>query len=92
MCMRYHMHMLARRVQILLDEERYRKLEAEAHERRSSVASVIRDAIDRMPTTGERARRAAAIVAILESEPVSVPDDPRELRRELDEDGPRMSS
>jgi hypothetical protein len=86
------MHMLARRVQILLDEERYRKLEDEAQERRSSVASVIRDAIDRMPTSGERARRVAAIAAILGSEPVPVPDDPRDLRRELDEDGPRMSS
>jgi hypothetical protein len=48
--------------------------------------------IDPVPAGGDRARRAAAIAAILESEPVPVPDDPRELRREFDEDGPRMSS
>jgi len=77
------MCMLDRRVQILLDEERYRRLEAEARRRRSSVASVVREAIDRL-LPSDRAERMAAGRRILEAEPMPVPD-PEELRKELDE-------
>lgn len=41
------MSMLNRRLQVLLDEKRYRRLEATARRRRVSVATVVRDAIDR---------------------------------------------
>lgn len=37
---------MTHRLQILLDEERYRRVAAEAERKRLSVAAVIRDAID----------------------------------------------
>lgn len=79
------MHMLERRVQILLDEGRYRKVENEARRRRTSVAAVIRDAIDELPTESDLERRRASLDAILAAEPMPVPSDPGDLRRELDE-------
>jgi len=48
---------LTRRTQILLDEERYRKLEERASETGRSVGSVIREAIDAMLGEDEVARR-----------------------------------
>jgi hypothetical protein len=47
-----------------------------------SVATVVRDAIDQM-TSGVETRRDA-IAGILAAEPMTVPADPAELRRELD--------
>ena len=78
------MHMLNRRVQILLDARRYEKIEAEARRRWVSVATVIRTAIDQLPAEGDWQRRRAALEAILAAEPMPVPEDPAELRRELD--------
>jgi hypothetical protein len=75
--------MLERRLQILLDTERYEKVARLARTRGISVAAVIRSAIDTLPADVER--RDAAIAAILGAEPVPVPDDPGELRAELDE-------
>jgi hypothetical protein len=75
---------LDRRLQILLDEGRYRRLAAAARERNTSVAAVIRDAIDdALPDDRERKREAAA--AILAAEPVPVPETVEELKAELDE-------
>jgi len=74
--------MMEHRFQILLDEARYRKVTREAERRGTSVASVIREAIDRLPDDLEK--RRAAIEAILAAEPVPVPDDPEDLRREID--------
>lgn len=76
------MRSLDRRVQLLLDEPRYRKLTGEARRRRVSVAAVIREAIDHLPADAER--RRAAISAVLTAEPMEVPRDPAELRREID--------
>ena len=39
--------MLNRRLRVQLDEERYQRLERAARRRRVSVATVVRDAIDR---------------------------------------------
>jgi hypothetical protein len=72
---RMRMRNLERRVHLLLDESRYRKLEVEARARRVSVAQVIRDAIDRMPSDLDRRRRA--IDALLAAPPMDVADDPR---------------
>ena len=47
-----------------------------------SVATVVRDAIDQM-TAGAETRRDA-IARVLAAEPMAVPTDPEELRRELD--------
>lgn len=76
------MRNLDRRVQLLLDGPRYRKLTGEAKRRRVSVAAVIREAIDQLPADAER--RRAAIAEVLAAEPMAVPSDPAELRRELD--------
>ncbi len=82
--MRWRMHMrnLERRVHLLLDEPRYRKVTGEAGRRHVSVASVIRETIDRLPEGADR--RRAAIAEVLAAEPMPMPIDPSELRRELD--------
>ena len=77
-----HMRNLERRVQLLLDETRYRKVAAEARRRHVSVASVIREAIDGLRTRVDE--RRAAIAEIMTAEQMSLPADPAELRRELD--------
>jgi hypothetical protein len=41
------MLMLTRRLQVLLDDAQYRRLEATARRRQVSVATVVREAIDR---------------------------------------------
>lgn len=74
--------MLDHRVQILLDAERYEKVAREAGRRGVSIAAVIRDAIDHLPVEAER--RRSAIAAILAAEPMDLPADPADLRRELD--------
>lgn len=76
--------MLDRRLQILIDDARYRRLEAVARERRLSVAAVIRDAIDAaLPADLGAKRRAAA--ALLAVEPMDVPGTVEELKAELDD-------
>ena len=74
--------MLDHRLQILLDEGRYQKLTREAQRRNTSIAALIREAIDAMQS-GQESRREA-IEAILAASPMEVPDDPRQLRQELD--------
>ena len=84
----YCMCMLDRRLQILIDDARFRRLEAVARERRLSVAAVIRDAIDAaLPVDLATKRRAAA--ALLAVEPMDVPGTVEELKAELDEARPR---
>lgn len=77
--------MLHKRVQLLLDDERYDKVHDEARRRSISIAEVIRTAIDQIPSPDDWERRRAALEAILAAEPMPVPDDPADLRRELDE-------
>jgi hypothetical protein len=76
------MRILERRVHLLLDESRYQKLAREAERRKISVAAVIRDAIDQQPPDADG--RRAAIAEILAAEPMPVPADPTDIRRELD--------
>ncbi len=74
--------MLTRRLQILLDEERYERLARQASERGASIATLVREAIDsRYPVVDPRRRAAAS--AILAAEAMPVPDDPAELKQEL---------
>ena len=78
------MCMLDRRLQILIDDARFRRLEAVARERRLSIAAVIRDAIDAaLPADLAKKERAAA--ALLAVEPMPVPETVDELKAELDE-------
>jgi hypothetical protein len=77
--------MLTHRLHILLDEDRWQRLDREATRRKVPVAAVVRDAIDAaLPASDADARRAAAD-ALLRAEPMDVPDDPADLERELDE-------
>lgn len=78
------MHMLDRRLQILLDEPRYRRVEAAARARGTSVAAVIREAID-VAVPADLERKRAAAEAILAAEPMEVPATVEELKAELDE-------
>ena len=79
------MRMLSHRLQILLDEGRYRRLAREAERRQASVATVIRGAIDLALPASSHESRQAAVAAILASAPMPVPADPAELRQEVDE-------
>ena len=75
---------LTRRLQVLLDAERHELLLRASRERRQSVGALVREAIDRaLPPAGEERRLAGR--AILAAPPMPVPDDPLELKRELEE-------
>jgi hypothetical protein len=65
---------MERRLQILLDEGRYARISAAAKQRGVSVATVIREAIDRYVVDAP-AKRAAAGRAILAAEDMPVSDD-----------------
>jgi hypothetical protein len=74
------MCMLTHRLQILIDDERYERVRALARQRGTSVATVIREALDRgLPATQQR--RAAAARRILGAAPMETED----LLAELDE-------
>jgi hypothetical protein len=75
--------MLTRRLQVLLDDDRYRRLESAARRRRVSVATVVRDAIDHdlgTPALG----RAAAGRRFLDAPPMEA-GSLEELLEELDQ-------
>lgn len=76
--------MFTRRLQVLLDDQRYRRLHAEARARRASVGALVREAIDRtFPVSIARKRSAAK--AILAAPPMALPGDIRDLLAELDD-------
>ena len=77
------MHMLEKRLQILLDEGRWKRLSSHAAERNLSVGAVVREALDRAIPASRDERRGAAR-RILAAKPMPVPR-PDALRRELDE-------
>jgi hypothetical protein len=77
------MCMLTRRLQILLDEAQYARLEGYAREQGLSVGAAVRAAIDRT-IPSDAARRQSAARAILAAEPMEV-GSVEELKRELDE-------
>ena len=72
---------LDRRLQILLDDERYGRLHEVAESRGVSVATVVREAIDRGLARPQH-RRMDAAARILAAPDMPVPD-PEELRAEL---------
>lgn len=77
------MHMLDRRLQVLVDAERYARLEALARERGASIGAIVREAIDR-GLSDPASRRAAAGQRLLTADPMPVPADPADLRAELE--------
>jgi hypothetical protein len=76
------MSMLDHRLQILIDDERHRRIYAAAQARGVSVATIVREAIDRGLTNPD-AQRHAASRRLLDAPDMSVPE-PSELRAELD--------
>jgi hypothetical protein len=76
------MLMLEHRLQVLIDEERHARLSAAARERGVSVATVVREAIDRglSPAAG---RREAAGRRLLDASDMEVPEL-SELKDELE--------
>lgn len=78
------MCMYQRRLQILIDESRYRRLASAARKRRQSVSATIRDAID-VAYPDDLAKKRAAADALLAAEPMPVPETVEELKAELDE-------
>lgn len=77
------MSMLTRRLQVLIDDERFARLEREAARRRVAVAVLVRDAIDAAFPPLADARQAAGR-RVLEAAPMEVVG-PKELKTELDE-------
>lgn len=79
------MCMLTRRLHVLLDEDQYRRVAEHARTRRVSVATVVREAIERgLPTTSADRRRAAGR-QLLAAAPMDVPERVEDLLAELDE-------
>lgn len=76
------MLMLSRRLQVLLDDARFDRLEREAARRKVAVAVLVREAIDAAYPIDDAARRAAA-ARVLDADHMPVPD-PAELRHELE--------
>lgn len=75
------MSMLTRRLQVLIDDERHRRLEVEAARRGVAVAVLVREALDAAyPMTA--ADRRMASDRVLSAEPMPVPDVD-DLRDEL---------
>lgn len=76
------MSMLDRRLQVLIDEGRWLRLEREAGRRGVSVGLLVREAIDeRFP--GDADQRRVALQAVLDAESMDVPD-PEQLHAELE--------
>jgi hypothetical protein len=73
---------LDHRLQILIDDERHRRISAAAQERGVSVATVVREAIDRGLTNSD-AQRQDAGRRLLDAPDMRVPE-PLDLRIELD--------
>lgn len=75
---------LTRRTQILLDDERHARLAAEARSRGTSIAELIRAAIDRSfpETSAERRRAVAELLRLADEDPLPV-TTPEDLKREI---------
>jgi 16S rRNA U516 pseudouridylate synthase RsuA-like enzyme len=75
------MAVLGRRLQILIDEERYRRLEDRAAAEGRPVAALVRDAIDlAYPSHAEERRRGAEAFLSLDPMPVG---DWEEMKGEI---------
>jgi predicted DNA-binding protein len=80
-----HMSTLSRRTQLLLDEERHRRLEDEARRTGRSIGALVREAIDvRFDLEEEAERRRTAATELLKApRPADPEPDWAEVEREL---------
>lgn len=67
------MSMLDRRLQVLIDEDRWERLEAEAERRGVAVSLLVREAIDERFPSRARAR-AVALQEALDAPPIEAPE------------------
>lgn len=67
------MAVLTRRLQVLLDDDRYQRLERMARARRTSVAALIREAVD-ASFPAQPVPRADAGRRLLDAQPIAVGD------------------
>ena len=82
--------MFSERLQILVSPEQRKRWEAEAKRRGTSVAGLIRDAVDRDMGSLDRGDRARALDAIRAMQGRFLPPD--ELDRLMDEERARAGS
>jgi hypothetical protein len=75
--------MMTHRLHVLLDDERWRRLETEAERRGTAMASLVREAIDLAFPARDEEHRRQAWETILRAPLMPVPG-PSELREELD--------
>ena len=73
--------MARRTIHLPPDEGRYRELEREAGRRGVPIGALLREAINGLAADADR--RRDAIGTIRSAEPMELPADPAELRREL---------
>lgn len=73
------MSMFNRRLQILIDEPRYARLARKAEEMKTSIAEVVREAVDRTYPESDP-KKMAAFSRILAADPMDVPADAAELK------------
>lgn len=78
------MSMLSHRLQVLIDDDRFERLQTEAAQQRVPVAVLVREAIDAAYPATDAARRAAG-TAVLDAEPMAVSDEVGALLGELEE-------
>ncbi len=76
-----HIAQLTRRTQLLLDEARYRRLERQAQATNSSIAALVRDAIDM--AYPERSMSPAEALQLLRDAPRGDHGDPRHVKRDI---------
>jgi predicted DNA-binding protein len=77
------MSMLDRRLQVLIDEDRWERLERISKRRKVTVSTLVREAID-ASLGNDIDQRRDALRSVLAAEPMHVPA-PGDLRGELDE-------
>ena len=77
--------MLNHRLQLLIDTEQRRRLDAEARRRGISVGAVVREAIEAQLGGASARERRAAVRAMRDRQPTGKPIEPEELRRAIDE-------
>lgn len=70
----YALHMFSERLQILVSSDQRRRLEAEARRRRTSVGSLIRDAIEAQIGGIPSSSRLEAVAAIRDASPAAFVD------------------
>lgn len=77
------MCMLSHRLQVLIAPAQYERLRRESERRRTPIAAIVREAIDRA-LDDEQERKRAAWERLVRLEPIPVPEDPGDLDREAE--------